>query len=127
MLADDAVLPGNPAWPQLPKRTCLENMYVQFSEGLPGDIIANGCTYVNLNQTDAGLEALYTAYLADDINAGAISSAYAAGLARFPKMKVELADRGLWTSGRGLASKFKRATEDGSSCHDYARTACDRS
>ena len=28
--------PAIPAWPQLPKRTYLENMYVQFSEGYPG-------------------------------------------------------------------------------------------
>ena len=26
--------PAIPVWPQLPKRTYLENMYVQFSEGL---------------------------------------------------------------------------------------------
>jgi hypothetical protein len=28
--------PEIPAWPQLPRRSFLENMYVQFSEGLPG-------------------------------------------------------------------------------------------
>jgi len=28
-----------PAWPQLPKRTFLENMYAQYSEGFPGIVI----------------------------------------------------------------------------------------
>lgn len=33
--------PAIPVWPQLPKRTYLENMYVQFSESLPGVVFAN--------------------------------------------------------------------------------------
>ena len=28
--------PEVPAWPQLPRRSFLENMYAQFAEGLPG-------------------------------------------------------------------------------------------
>ena len=82
--------PAIPAWPQLPKRTYRENMYVQFSEGLPGAVVANERLYVNINLVDTGLEALYTAYLAEDIDAGAISSTYAAGLACFLRMKEEL-------------------------------------
>lgn len=31
--------PEVPAWPQLPRRSFLENMYAQFSEGMPGLII----------------------------------------------------------------------------------------
>ncbi len=31
--------PEIPAWPQLPRRSFLENMYVQFGEGLPGAIV----------------------------------------------------------------------------------------
>jgi hypothetical protein len=31
--------PEIPAWPQLPRRSFLENMYVQFSEGLPGLVV----------------------------------------------------------------------------------------
>lgn len=83
--------PAIPVWPQLPKRTYLENMYVQFSEGLPGVVLANERVYVNLQQTDAGLEALYTAYLSETIDAGAISPTYAAGLARFLEIKEALA------------------------------------
>jgi len=28
-----------PFWPQLPKRSYLENMYVQFAENLPGVVV----------------------------------------------------------------------------------------
>ena len=28
-----------PVWPQLPKRSPLENMYIQYSEGFPGIVI----------------------------------------------------------------------------------------
>jgi hypothetical protein len=31
--------PEIPAWPQLPRRSFLESMYVQFSEGLPGAVV----------------------------------------------------------------------------------------
>ena len=31
--------PQIPTWPQLPKRSFLENMYVQFSEGFPGVVL----------------------------------------------------------------------------------------
>ena len=31
-----ANLPDIPVWPQLPKRSFLENMYVQYSGGFPG-------------------------------------------------------------------------------------------
>ena len=74
----------------MPKRTYLENMYVQFSEGLPGATVSNEHVYVNTDLVDTGLEALYTAYLAEDTDAGAISSTYAAGLACFLGMKEEL-------------------------------------
>ena len=83
--------PAIPVWPQLPKRTYLENMYVQFSEGLPGGVLAEERVYVNSHQVDTALEALYTAYLAEDIDAGAISPTYAAGLACFLELKEVLA------------------------------------
>jgi hypothetical protein len=31
--------PDAPSWPQLPRRSFLENMYVQFAEGLPGLVV----------------------------------------------------------------------------------------
>ena len=31
-----------PAWPQLPRRSPLEGMYAQFSEGFPGIVLDDG-------------------------------------------------------------------------------------
>jgi len=75
-------LPQIPAWPQLPKRTFLENMYVQFSEGFPGIVLEDERIYVDRGfDLDPGLERLYLAYLENDVDYGATSPNYAAGLA----------------------------------------------
>ena len=50
-----------PAWPQLPRRSFLENMYVQYSEGFPGAVIKNDRIYAIVpnvnshNQFKAGI------------------------------------------------------------------------
>jgi methionine synthase II (cobalamin-independent) len=70
-----------PVWPQLPHRSYLENMYVQFSEGFPGIVVRDQKIFVDRNKNlDTDLEALYSAYLENDINKFRISSEYAAGL-----------------------------------------------
>lgn len=75
-----------PAWPQLPKRTFLENMYVQFSEGFPGVVLEDERIYVDrAKDLDPGLERLYLAYLENDLSYGALGAEYAAGLAAFPQ------------------------------------------
>ena len=83
-------LPAIPAWPQLPKRSFKENMYVQFSEGFPGIIIEEERIYVDRSQDlDPALEQLYTAYLENDAAHYAISPDYAAGLHALLASKVE--------------------------------------
>jgi methionine synthase II (cobalamin-independent) len=73
-----------PTWPQLPKRTYLENMYVQYSERFPGAVVADERIYVDRERDlDPGLEQLYVAYLMGDTEYGAISPEYAAGLHHF--------------------------------------------
>ncbi len=73
-----------PGWPQLPKRSFLENMYVQFSEGFPGVVLEEERIYVDRSQDlDNPLEKLYTAYLDNDIDKYPISADYAAGLHSF--------------------------------------------
>jgi len=73
-----------PAWPQLPARSFLENMYAQYSEGFPGVVIENDRIYVNKSQDmDKPLEQFYTAYLANDFDKFAVSPEYAAGLHSF--------------------------------------------
>jgi methionine synthase II (cobalamin-independent) len=79
--------PHIPAWPQLPKRDFLENMYVQFSEGFPGLVLEDQRIYLDRGKDlDPGLERLYLAYLENDVNYGALGTDYAAGLAAFPQV-----------------------------------------
>jgi len=73
-----------PAWPQLPKRSFLENMYAQFSQGFPGVVVKENSIYIDRSQDlDKPLEQLYTAYLDNDIDKYPIGADYAAGLHRF--------------------------------------------
>lgn len=81
--------PETPFWPQLPQRSYLENMYVQYSEGFPGVVLEDQRIYVDRHQDlDPGLERLYLAYLEDDLSYGAISPEYSAGLAALQEGKV---------------------------------------
>ena len=73
--------PEIPAWPQLPRRSFLENMYVQFSAGFPGVVLQDDRIFVDRSlDLDSEIEQLYISYLSDDVDAFNISSDYAAGL-----------------------------------------------
>ncbi|MBI2850759.1 MAG: methionine synthase [Chloroflexi bacterium] len=73
-----------PAWPQLPRRSFHENMYVQYSQGFPGVALEGDKIYVDRSRDlSAQLEELYTAYLANDFNKYPVSQDYAAGLHAF--------------------------------------------
>ena len=75
-----------PAWPQLPDRSYLENMYVQYSEGFPGVVIKDNSIHIDRSQDiDKQLEQLYTAYLENDFSKYPVSAEYAAGLYEFLK------------------------------------------
>ncbi len=77
-------LPEIPAWPQLPNRSFLENMYVQFSQGFPGVVIEGDRISVDRSQDLSGpLEQLYAAYLEHDVGEYAVGPEYAAGLHAF--------------------------------------------
>jgi methionine synthase II (cobalamin-independent) len=79
-----------PTWPQLPRRSFLENMYVQFSERFPGVVVDNERIYVDRDKDlDPDLEQLYLAYLMNDLEYGSISPDYAAGLHRFLQLDLE--------------------------------------
>jgi methionine synthase II (cobalamin-independent) len=70
-----------PCWPQLPRRSFLENMYVQFSERFPGIRLEGERIYVDRRGNfDQDLERLYLAYLDDDRSYGQIGADYATGL-----------------------------------------------
>jgi len=70
-----------PTWPQLPRRSFLENMYVQFSERFPGIVVTGEQIYVDRDRDiDDELEHLYVAYLMNDLDFASVSPDYAAGL-----------------------------------------------
>lgn len=78
--------PQIPTWPQLPQRSVLENMYIQYSERFPGVVVEPESNRIYVNREadlDPELEQLYLAYLENDVSFGAISPDYAAGLYAF--------------------------------------------
>lgn len=79
-----AHLPEIPAWPQLPKRSFLENMYAQFSEGFPGVQLEEERIWIDRSgDLSKSLEQLYAAYLDSDVNRYAMSPEYAEGFSVF--------------------------------------------
>jgi len=74
-----------PAWPQLPKLSYQENMYVQFSEGFPGvrGVTENSISIDRSQDLNKPLEKLYAAYLENDVDKFPVSPEYAAGLQHF--------------------------------------------
>ena len=93
-LACDLVLrylPEIPAWPQLPNRTPLENMYVQFFERFPGAVIDGDKVYVDSQgQFEMGLERLYTDYLDGATADYDLRPRWAAGLAEMRRRWTNL-------------------------------------
>jgi len=72
-----------PAWPQLPHRDFRENMYAQYSEGLPGVVVdPEGRKVFCDTGRDllAEMEEVLRAYLDGDLEWAAISEDYASGL-----------------------------------------------
>jgi methionine synthase II (cobalamin-independent) len=77
-------LPDIPIWPQLPKRSFLENMYVQFSGGFPGVMLEDGSIRVDRSRDlSPQLERLYADYLENSIDRRAMERDYALGLSVF--------------------------------------------
>jgi len=76
-----------PAWPQLPWRSSLEGMGVQFSRGFPGlSLIDGNVAFSRADGFEKSLESLYNAYLADDYTYFGVTPEYAAGLHCFLKI-----------------------------------------
>lgn len=76
-----------PGWPQLPRRTFHENMYAQFSRGLPGLVIDEAAEKLYFDtSTDLtpALEDFYQRYLNDDLESFGLAPAEAAGLFTMP-------------------------------------------
>ncbi|WP_455392577.1 hypothetical protein [[Eubacterium] cellulosolvens] len=72
-----------PFWPQLPKRRYYENMYLQFSEHIPGRQIdlENQSFFIDRTQDlQPAMERFYQQYLSEDIDQLGISREYIEGL-----------------------------------------------
>jgi methionine synthase II (cobalamin-independent) len=81
-----------PAWPQLPRRSFRENMYVQYGERFPGLVVdmEREKVLVDRARAEAELEPLYLAYLEDQVQDWGISTENAAGLHAFLARKDAL-------------------------------------
>jgi len=77
--------PKIPFWPQLPKRSFMENMYVQFSESLPGLILdeKNKNIHIDTSRVAREIEEVYRRYLDNDLDFFKISRGYAEGFYEF--------------------------------------------
>jgi len=70
-----------PTWPQLPRKSFLENMYVQYSEGFPGAVVEDNRIYIDTAADyTKSLETLYRAYLENDFSGYAMGRDHVAGL-----------------------------------------------
>lgn len=71
-----------PAWPQLPRRSFRESMYVQYSASLPAvemDEIKEKIILSTRGDLSSALEEFYTPYLAEDVEAFALRLTHAEG------------------------------------------------
>lgn len=77
--------PAIPFWPQLPRRSFLENMYVQFSERLPGLVIdeKNKTVHIDTSRVASDIEKVYQKYIDGDYDFFAVSEDHASGLYEF--------------------------------------------
>ncbi len=73
-----------PTWPQLPKKSFLENMYVQYAEGFPGVVVEGDRIYIDTaSDYTKSLETLYQAYLENDASKYPMGRDRVAGLYAF--------------------------------------------
>lgn len=74
------------AWPQLPRRSFRENMYAQYSEGMPGirvDVSEKRMWFEVDDSLTGELEEFYRAVIDEDLERFRITAEYAAGLDAF--------------------------------------------
>ena len=75
-----------PFWPQLPRRSYIEGMMPQYSEGMPGVIIDEENKKIHINADDSLLkemEIFYETYMSEELEPFRITEKYAAGFYEF--------------------------------------------
>ncbi len=87
-------IPDAPIWPQLPANGLNEQMEVQYSEGIPRAVVDHDHQRMYIDTTgdySADLAAFYERYLAEDLEAFAVSSEFSRGI---PALEGALAAAG---------------------------------
>jgi hypothetical protein len=128
--------PQIPAWVQFPRRTFVENMMVQFTEGMPGLVNGGDRVFFDTSTPDLPehLTGFYTRYLAateigdaDAMDSFGLSAHYAAGfhafMARLPDqllLPVALKGQvtGPFTLGTNLLDQERRCAYYDDTLHD---------
>jgi hypothetical protein len=90
-----------PAWPQLPRRSFRESMYVQYSSALPGILLDEGkekILFNTENDISPALEEFYARYLAEEVDYFGLRPDYAAGF--FTMLETLRATPGEWAKGQ---------------------------
>ena len=82
-------LPEIPFWPQLPRRSFLEGMLIQYSQNIPCLSIADDDLIFHSRNIDAELERFYEKIISQDLEHFAIGAGYASGLYEFRRMLRE--------------------------------------
>ena len=77
-----------PFWPQLPRLSFLENMYVQYSETLPGLVLDEDSKtiHIDTSRVASEIENVYQKYLESDLEFFKISESHAKGLYKFTEI-----------------------------------------
>lgn len=90
-----------PSWPQLPRKTFLENMYTQFSASLPALILDESKEKINFNtegDLTAAITPFYERVLSDDLEFFALPESYASGFYAL-KQQLDASHEG-WIKGQ---------------------------
>ncbi len=70
-----------PVWPQLPRRSQNENMYIQFSQGFPGVTVKDENVVIERGPSfDTDMHELYADYISNNYTRYAVTEEYAQGL-----------------------------------------------
>lgn len=80
--------PSVPFWPQLPKRTFFENMYAQFIEGFPGEVVDTGKQSLWIDTSKefiSKVESSYQKVIDEDLEYFSITEKRASGFFEFLK------------------------------------------
>ncbi len=92
-----------PAWPQLPRRTFRENMYVQYSASLPAVEVDEQREKIILStrsDLSSALEDFYALYLAEEVDAFALRPDYAQGFFAMLERLRATSNGGQWAKGQ---------------------------